>query len=477
MSLNDQIPNNVDLSADRKLMRALTRWQPSYLEWWRDMGPEGFDEDQIWLRTAVSVDAGGWAHYDHVRMSDYRWGIFLSEPRQEESILFGDHQGQPVWNEVPGEFRGMLRRLIVTQADTEPASVEQQRKLGATAPSMYDLRNLLQVNVEEGRHLWAMVHLLHQHFGRDGREEAESLLQRRSGNPDKPRILSTFNQRTDDWLSFFMFTTFTDRDGKYQLSSLSNSGFSPLARATRFMLTEEAFHLFVGESGVDRIVRRSAELTARDPNGEASPQGGVELDTIQRYLNFWYSSSLDLFGTEDSGNAADCFAASLKARHREDRYDDHLAMEGCYTLEQLQGDALGSLEIPLRRALNEVLRDDYVRDCERVVTRWNRTIASCGLDFRLHLPHRRFNRVQGLHSGQCFSPDGQPMEAEDFDRRRNDWLPSARERESVNALMQPCYAAGEFADWIAPPDKGVKGRPVDFDYVRFSDPKRVGSAA
>ena len=111
-----------------------------------------------------------------------------------------------MWQEVPGEYRGTLRRLIVTQGDTEPASVEQQRQLGRTCPSLYDLRNLFQVNVEEGRHLWAMVYLLHAYFGRDGREEAEALLQRRSGDPDKPRILGAFNEPTPDWLSFFMFT-------------------------------------------------------------------------------------------------------------------------------------------------------------------------------------------------------------------------------------------------------------------------------
>ena len=133
-----------------------------------------------------------------------------------------------MWNEVPGEYRSSLRRLIVTQGDTEPASVEQQRLLGLTAPSMYDLRNLFQVNCEEGRHLWAMVYLLHAYFGRDGREEAEMMLQRHSGDVDKPRILGAFNEETPDWLSYFMFTFFTDRDGKYQLSSLAESGFDPL---------------------------------------------------------------------------------------------------------------------------------------------------------------------------------------------------------------------------------------------------------
>src|SRR5262249_31719030 len=148
-------------------------------------------------------------HFDYVKMPEYRWGIFLA-PRTEAKIMFGDFEGQPVWEDVPGEFRTTLRRIIVTQGDTEPASVEQQRLLGHTAPSLYDLRNLFQVNVEEGRHLWAMVYLLHKFFGRDGREEAEALLQRRSGNPDKPRILGAFNEPVQNWLDFYMFTMFTD---------------------------------------------------------------------------------------------------------------------------------------------------------------------------------------------------------------------------------------------------------------------------
>src|SRR5688572_24242506 len=333
-------------------MRALMRWQPNFLSWWRDMGPEGFQESQVWLRTAVSVDPSGWAHYDYVRMPEYRWGIFLT-PVENDVIGFGDHAGEPKWNEVPGELRGVLRRIIVTQADTEPASVEQQRALGRTAPSLYDLRNLFQVNVEEGRHLWAMVHLLHQYFGRDGREEAEALLMRRSGDPDTPRILSTFNERTDDWLSFFMFTTFTDRDGKFQLAALSESGFDPLARATQFMLTEESFHLFTGETGVERIVQRAAELTKLDSNGDARKQGGIDLPTIQKWINFWFSSAVELFGGEISSNAADYFATGLKGRFRErEKYTDHKAMEGSYKVTLAEGPGLVEKEVPLRNAMN-----------------------------------------------------------------------------------------------------------------------------
>ena len=250
-------------------------------------------------------------------------GIFLTDPVVDRRIGFGDNIGKPVWQEVPGEHRTTLRRLIVTQGDTEPASVEQQRLLGQMCPSLYDLRNLFQVNVEEGRPLWAMVYLLHSHFGRDGREEAEALLDRRSGDEDKPRILGAFNEPCRHWLSFYMFTYFTDRDGKYQLLALAESGFDPLARTTRFMLTEEAHHMFVGETGVGRIIERSCELMKKNESGDVRSEGGVDLPTIQRYLNLWYSVSLDLFGGEISSNAASYFASGLKGRaHEEKKFED-----------------------------------------------------------------------------------------------------------------------------------------------------------
>src|ERR671928_144978 len=253
------IPNNVGLTEDRRVLKALEVWHPGYLNWWNDMGPEGFQEKLVYLRTAYSVDPRGWAKFDYVRMPEYRWGILLAPQEENRVVPFGEHYGEPAWQEVPGEHRAMLRRLIVIQGDTEPASVEQQRHLGKTAPSLYDMRNLFQVNVEEGRHLWAMVYLLQKYFGADGRDEAEGLLQRRSGDPDTPRMLGAFNEETPDWLSFFMFTFFTDRDGKMQLEALAQSGFDPLSRTCRFMLTEEAHHMFVGETGVGRIIERTCE--------------------------------------------------------------------------------------------------------------------------------------------------------------------------------------------------------------------------
>ncbi|HKB07722.1 MAG TPA: benzoyl-CoA 2,3-epoxidase subunit BoxB [Candidatus Polarisedimenticolia bacterium] len=468
MQLHEKIPNNVDLSDDKKLLRALEHWQPSFLEWWQSMGPESFQSNEVYLRTAISVDSAGWAHFDYVRMPEYRWGIFLAAPEADRTIGFGDQMGQPVWQEVPGEYRNLLRRLIVTQGDTEPASVEQQRRLGTTAPSLYDLRNLFQVNVEEGRHLWAMVYLLHRYFGRDGREEAEALLARRSGDPDRPRILGAFNAPIGDWLSFYMFTMFTDRDGKYQLLALAESGLDPLARTTRFMLTEEAHHMFVGETGIRRIVQRSCELTKKAKDGDARREGGIDLPTLQRYINFWYSVSLDLFGGEISSNAAEYFACGLKGRANEKKFADHIALEGNYGMVVPEGDRLRETQVPLRNAMNEILRDAYIDDNQRGLDMWNKTIAEYGIDFKLSLPSRRFNRRIGIYTGLWFTPEGNPIGKEEFDRRRGEWLPSDSDGSYVQSLMQPAYAPGTMANWIAAPTKGIDGKPLTFEYVRLA---------
>jgi benzoyl-CoA 2,3-dioxygenase component B len=375
--------------------------------------------------------------------------------------------GDPAWAVVPGEHRNTLRRLIVTQGDTEPASVEQQRLLGHTAPSLYDLRNLFQVNVEEGRHLWAMVYLLHSHFGRDGREEAEELLLRRSGNKDKPRILGAFNEPIDNWLDFFMFTMFTDRDGKYQLLALAESGFDPLARTTRFMLTEEAHHMFVGETGVERIVERTAELMKQDPNGDARAQGGIDLATLQKFLNLWFALSVDLFGGEISSNAASYFAAGLKGRAKEDSYGEHRALEQVYAMPVPKDGALVTEEVPLRNAMNEVLRDAYVDDCQRGVERWNKRLAEAGLSERLRLPSKRFGRRIGIYADQPFDDQGRSLPKAEWEARRGEWLPTEGDRAFVRSLMQPVREPGKIANWLGRPARGIKGLPFEYEYVRL----------
>jgi benzoyl-CoA 2,3-epoxidase subunit B len=464
----NKIPNNVDLASDRRLQRALERWQPGYQQWWQEMGPDTFQEADVYLRTAISADKDGWAHFDYVKMPDYRWGIFLAERDPDRTIPMGDYVGQPAWQEVPGEYRTMLRRIIVTQGDTEPASVEQQRELGKTAPSLYDLRNLFQVNVEEGRHLWAMVYLLQSYFGREGRDEAEALLERRSGDVDKPRILDAFNQPCNDWLSFFCFTMFADRDGKYQLAALAESGFDPLARTCRFMLTEEAHHMFVGDTGLSRIIQRSAELTLKDPNGDPEALGGIALPMIQRFINFWFSYCIDLFGAEISTNAADYFASGLKGRFNEaKRYDEHTALNQIKEIPILKDGRMTSDEVPLRNAMNEVLRDDYMEDCSKAIRRWNKAISKAGLDFELYLPHRRFHRHQGIYMGHHFNTKGEPISKAEFEAKRAEWLLREADLAYVRQLMKPVHEPGKIANWIAPPKRGIDGQPFEYEYVRF----------
>lgn len=466
MSLYERIPNNVNLSNDKRLMRALEHWLPNYMQWWSDMGPDGFQADDVYLRTAISVEPGGWAHFDYVKMPDYRWGIFLAPPEKDRIVGFGDHFGRPAWQDVPGEYRNMLRRIIVTQGDTEPASVEQQRMLGHSGPSLYDIRNLFQVNVEEGRHLWAMVYLLHSYFGRDGREESEELLERRSGNADKPRILGAFNEPIEDWLSFFMFTTFTDRDGKYQLLALAESGFDPLSRTTRFMLTEEAHHMFVGESGVRRVVRRTCELMRETKDDDVRRQGGIDLETIQRYINLWYSLSLDLFGGEISSNAAGFFASGIKGRDKEETFPDHQALEGTYRMWERGAEGWHEVEVPLRNAMNEVLRDAYIEDCRKCLTRWNRVIQEYGIPFELRLPDRKFHRHIGIYADAPFDPNGRLIGRDEWDNRRNEFLPSQKDQAYVRNLMVPVFEPGQIANWIGRPSHGIHGLPFEFQYVR-----------
>lgn len=470
IDLHARIPNNVGLADDRQLQRALERWQPAFLNWWREMGPSDFNARQIYLRTATGVDAQGWASYGYTPMPDYRWGIFLADREPERKIGFGDHLGEDVWQEVPGEYRSTFRRLIVTQGDTEPASVEQQRRLGLSAPSLYDLRNLLQINVEEGRHLWAMVYLLHAHFGRDGREEADELLMRRSGDADKPRILGTFNEPMDNWLSFFLFTYFTDRDGKFQLKCLAESAFDPLARTTRFMLTEEAHHMFVGETGVTRILKRTLDVMRElDTDNVAALRnaGVIDLPTVQRFLNFWFSSSLDLFGAELSSNAATYFANGIKGRPDEERFADHVESGTEMTIQVPDASGRASpATIPVRNGMNEVTRSEYVKDCSLGVARWNLAIKRAGVDFELKLPATQFRRSVGAWAGVPVDLEGRPISAVEYAANAERWLPSRADVAFVQSLAQPVTEPGRMAGWIAPPERGINAQPIDYEYVK-----------
>jgi benzoyl-CoA 2,3-dioxygenase component B len=467
VDINAKIPNNVDLAGDRRLQRALESWQPKFIRWWEELGPVAFKTDPVYLRTAISVGREGWANFGHVSMPDYRWGIFLSEPEANRKIAFGDHKGDDVWQEVPGEYRADLRRLIVVQGDTEPASVEQQRRLCLTAPSLYDMRNLFQVNVEEGRHLWAMVYLLHGYFGRDGRDEADEMLERHSGDADHPRILGAFNEETPDWLSFFMFTYFTDRDGKYQLASLRESAFDPLSRTCEFMLKEEAHHMFVGATGIGRVIQRTLDLMREHDTEDVHSHGGINLDVVQKYMNFHYAVSLDLFGAETSTNAANYFAGGLKGRFQEEqREDDHVLKELFRMVPEVTDLAIDEREVTQLAALNETLRDDYSEDCQKGVDRWNRLISDAGVDFEMRLPFVGFNRNVGTFALRRVSPDGQLISETEWQANVGRWLPTESDRAYVQSLMVGVTEPGKMAGWVAAPTTGIHQQPVDFEYVK-----------
>ena len=473
INYTDKIPNNIDLGRDRVLQRALEHWQPAYLNWWHDTGPTESHAYDVYLRTATSVEPDGWAQFGYVRMPEYRWGIFLQPRDEKRQVNFGIHKGDPAWQEVPGEYRSTLRRVIVTQGDTEPASVEQQRMLGLSCPSLYDLRNIFQVNVEEGRHLWAMVYLLHRYFGRDGREEAEALLDRRSGDTDNPRILGAFNEPTPDWLAFFMFTFFTDRDGKFQLCALAESAFDPLARTCRFMLTEEAHHMFVGETGVTRIIQRTCDVMKEnkvDDPSDVRALGVIDLPTIQRYLNFHYSVTLDLYGSDISSNAANYYTGGLKGRFEETKInDDHLLSEATYPVSEVVGGKIIVKQVSALTALNERLREDYIREIESGVSRWQRVIDKAGIPFRLTLPHKGFHRAIGNFAGHFISPEGEVLSEEAWKNHQHEWLPARQDHAYVQSLMSGrVVELGKFANWIAPPGRGINNQPLNFEYVRFN---------
>jgi benzoyl-CoA 2,3-dioxygenase component B len=312
-----------------------------------------------------------------------------------------------------------------------------------------------------------MVYLLHRHFGRDGREEAEALLDRRSGDVDNPRILDAFNQACPDWLTFFCFATFTDRDGKYQLAALAESAFDPLSRTCRFMLTEEAHHLSVGQDGVRRVLQRTAELTAANPGRDVRELGGVPFDIVQKYVNYWFAYSLDLFGSEISSNASTFFANGIKGRYREDaEWQDHVALDAAWKLPVLEGGRIVEQDVPMRSAMNEVLRQAYVQDSERVLKQWNRALEEAGSDFRVTLPSTRFFRRQGLYADVDFDLLGDPISREAFAARVADWLPTQADRDYVASLMTPVYEPGRCANWIAAPKRGIDGQSTDFVYVR-----------
>jgi benzoyl-CoA 2,3-dioxygenase component B len=224
--------------------------------------------------------------------------------------------------------------------------------------------------------------------------------------------------------------------------------------------------MFVGETGIQRVAKRSCELM-KESNGDPRSLGGIDLPTIQKYANLWYSLSLDLFGGEVSSNAADAFASGIKGRYKEDRYDEHKLVGSHFAMDVLEGGKVVHKDVPMRNALNEVLRTEYIKDCQRGVDRWNKTIKDEGIDFELKLPSNKFHRQIGMWAGHHFSPAGEMLDAATWNAKKGEWLPNEADEAYIKSLMHPVHERGKMANWIAPPQKGINGLPNDFEYVKL----------
>jgi benzoyl-CoA 2,3-dioxygenase component B len=265
-----------------------------------------------------------------------------------------------------------------------------------------------------------------------------------------------------------MFTYFTDRDGKYQLASLRESGFDPLSRTCDFMLKEEAHHMFVGATGVGRVIQRTIELMREHDTDDVHPYGGINLDVLQKYLNFHFSVSLDLFGAETSTNAANYFAAGLKGRFKEEsREDDHLLKTSYRVVPDVEDGRITDREVTQLAALNETLREDYAEDCQKGVDRWNRSLSEAGVDVELTLPHIGFHRNVGAFRDHHVSPDGRLVSDAEWHANVLDWLPTDEDKAHVKSLQVGVTEPGKMAGWVAPPSTGIHQQPVDFDYVKL----------
>lgn len=226
--------------------------------------------------------------------------------------------------------------------------------------------------------------------------------------------------------------------------------------------------MHVGETGVTRVVQRSCDLMREHKTDDVRRHGGIDLPTLQKYINFHFSVSEDLFGSEKSTNAANYFTQGLKGRYQESRLnDDHQLHDVPYPVLRREGQEFREVEEPAIQVINERLRDDYIADCQRGVDRWNKVIRDAGIDFELKLPHRAFHRAIGEYAGLPVTPEGRIIDEAEWQRRQDEWLPNEADHEHVKSLMVAVTEPGRFANWIAPPRIGVNNKPIDFEYVRL----------
>jgi benzoyl-CoA 2,3-dioxygenase component B len=340
--------------------------------------------------------------YDPSLLGDYKFETKLGELHTSE-IEFGDFKGQRKWErseQVPNQsIRDALLNLIVYQGDTEFASVEQQKNLLETAPTDYDRQSLIRVNSEEMRHGWQMCYLLATYFGDSGKLEAQKMLERRASQGN--RLLGSFNAPVNNWLDFFTYTQFVDRDGKFQLTMLSHSSFAPLAQSVTAMLKEEFFHMFTGNTGLTRIVRANR----------------IPVPIIQKYFNKWLATAYDLFGTDHSSSAQWSYVWGLKGR-----YDEHEA--------KTPAD---------KQKLNELSREHYMAESRRLIDALNQFVPAD--QPKLYAPDLKFNRSIGELAGKTYSVTGELLSPEQYQKHLIEVLPGPEDERVLTEVFKQ-------KDWV-----------------------------
>ncbi|MBI4394002.1 MAG: phenylacetate-CoA oxygenase subunit PaaI [Euryarchaeota archaeon] len=355
-----------------------------------------------------------WVSYFHDWQADIGFdtallGDFKLETKfadlESEKIEFGDYKGNAKWTstlQIPQQqIRDALLNLIVFQADTEFASVEQQRHLLKTAPSDYDLKSAVRIMGEEMRHGWQMCYLLMNHFGETGKIEAAKQLERRAYKNE--RLLGSFNEPVNHWLDFFVYTQFVDRDGKYQLKMLSRSGFAPLAQSMGPMLKEEAFHLGTGNQGITRVVKA----------------GKIPTPLLQKYLNKWVPTAFDLFGTDNSGSAHWAYVWGIKGRYNETE----------------------AAEEAKKDELNDTARRLYRQEIVELMEKINALVKPG--ERRLSIPDIKFHRKIGRHKTETWSVTGERLSEKEYEQHLMEVLPSDEDERKLAEIFKS-------DDWIAP---------------------------
>ena len=317
---------------------------------------------------------------------------------ETEEIQFGHFKGKRKWENLrqmpTQQMRDALLNMIVYQGDTEFASVEQQRYLFETAPTDWDRRAITRVMIEEMRHGWQMCALLVEHFGYSGKVEAQKMLERRAF--ENKRLLGAFNVDVDNWMDFFTYTDFVDRDGKFQLQMLKYSAFAPLGRSMSYMLREEAFHMGTGNDGLRRIVQA----------------GVIPGWLIQKYLNKWISSSYDLFGTDHSSSAHWAYVWGIKGRYDEPKNERKADLDD----------------------LNDYNRHLYRDEVAGLIERFN-SVLKAG-EAKLYAPDIKFNRMIGRWANQKVHPQtGAQLEEKEYDQQLPDFLPSAEDKKLLLEII------------------------------------------